>query len=814
MEKQKMRRPGRLAVCILLVLLIFAGFELRLMQWQIVQGDEFEQQALSSLTDTLEIDAARGEIWDREGRVLAGNRTSYNVVYNALYMDYTRGRRNATILEVVDLLEEYGEEWVDRLPIALNEEGDYYFKEDNEAEIAQLKSKGMLNLADYATADDCMRELAKLYGCQGFSKRDTRTIASVRYGMTQTGYSRNNPYIIAQDVSAEMVGIISEVASQWPGIEVRVSVARYSGADGTLAPHVLGYSGTIQAAKWEQIQEEGQQYSSKNISGYKMSDTIGISGAEAAFEDQLRGTRGQQSIFTDENGSVVSTAMVVQPEEGHTVQLTLDSELQRVANLSLEKNIKNNTKAKNCTAGAAVAIDVKNFGVLASSSYPTYDLNLFLEDNKYNNEIRGDEEQKPMLDRALTGAYTPGSVFKPLVAITGLQEGVFHSGMALYDCTGKYVFADNTTLGCTGHHGNANVYGAIAGSCNAYFCQAGIDIGIDKLDAYAEYFGLGQLTGVELPERQGLMSNPQEYMVQHPGVSWTDGITAQTAIGQADNLFTPIQLATYCATIANGGVRKQAHFLDKVLSYTGEEVLEDYESPVVMDAGISSEVMGVVWESMRQVCVSGTARSVFGNYPISVAAKTGTAETSGEIGGTEANLSFICFAPMNDPEIAVAVMMEHGNDGTYAQNVAKDILDQYFGFYTWDEDGNRRNAEGKRVDDEGKVLDDDEPDEEDPQDPADPQDEKDGDGEAEGDEPESTPKPTRGSDIPDTPFAGDAPSSAPEEEDPDTTPTPKPNNTPNGGPYYKGAAPKTNRGQDDETSQSPSSSDPPPDGAD
>jgi len=806
MDKPERKKPGRAAVCILLILLIFAGFELRLMQWQILDGDKYEQQSLSSLTDSIEIDAARGEIWDRGGNVLAGNRTSYDVVYNALYMDFTRGRRNATILEVVDLLEEYGEEWVDNLPIELSGEGEYLFKEDSEEEIAALKAKGMLNLADYATADDCMRELARMYDCKGLSKRDTLTITSVRYGMTKIGFSRNNPYTIAKDISPEMVGILSEAASKWPGIEVRVSGTRYNGGDGTLAPHVLGYSGTINDTAYQQVLEDGRAYSSKNISGYKMSDSIGKSGAEAAFEEELRGKRGQQSIFTDENGNVVSTAMTVQPEEGHTVQLTLDSELQRVANLSLEKNIKNNTEARDCTAGAVVVLDVDNFDVLVSSSYPTYDLNRYLTDNKYRNELLKDEDTTPLVDRALTGRFTPGSVFKPMVAITGLQEGIFNSGQALYPCNRVFKFAD-MELDCTDYHGWVNVFGAIAGSCNAFFCQAGLNIGIDTMDAYAEYFGLGQPTGVELYEDQGVMSSPQEFMSNpnHNGESWTEGITAQTAIGQADNLFTPVQLATYCATLANGGVRKQTHFLDKVLSYTGDEVLEDFESPVIADAGISDEVMGVVWEAMRQVCTVGTARRVFADYPVSVAAKTGTAETSNDPEGTQANLSFICFAPMEDPEIAIAVMLEYGYNGTYAQNVAKDILDQYFGFYTWDEDGNKRNPEGKLVDEDGNVIeDDDDDDEKSASQAGNNEDNGQEDGGEESSKPTASPKPSRGSDIPDTPFAGDAPSSSPEGGEPDPSPTPKPNKGPAGAPYYKGEGSKKAESQiEDASSQEP-----------
>lgn len=813
MDKPVRRRPGRVAVCILLILLIFAGFELRLMQWQIIDGDKYEQQALSDLTDTIEIDAARGEIWDRDGNVLAGNRTSYDIIYNALYMDFTPGKRNATILEVIDLLEENGQKWEDRLPIELSEEGEYFFREDSDSEIARLKGRDMLNLADYATADDCMNELARLYGCQGFSRRDIRTITSVRYGMTMDGYSRHNPYTIAKDISPEMVGIISELASQWPGIEVRVSVTRYNGMDGTLAPHVLGTVGALSGEQYEQAVGNGTAYSSKagseNISGYKWADVMGQGGAEGAFESELRGKRGQQSIFTDENGNVVSTALTVQPEEGHTVQLTLDSELQRVANISLARNIEGNNEARDCIAGAVVALDVKNFDVLVCSSYPTYDLNRSLIDSKYYAELNQDEERRPLLNRALNGAFTPGSVFKPLVAIAGLQERIFSASSSLYDCNGVFEFYD-MKLGCTGHHGYTNVYGAIASSCNAFFCQAGLDITIAKMDAYAEYFGLGQYTGVELSERQGIMSSPQEYMIQHSGYQWTDGNTAQTAIGQLDNLFTPVQLATYCATIANGGVRKQTHFLDKVLDYTGQEVLEDFQSPVLADAGISQDVLSVVWEAMRQVCTQGTARHVFSGYPVAVAAKTGTAETSSnpEEGGTEANLSFICFAPMDDPQIAVAVMLEHGNNGTYAQNVAKDILDQYFGFYTWDENGNRCNPDGKPVDDEGNVIGGDEEDSDTTSSQPEEGDNDTSSQEDDGDTGESKPSPTpsRGSDIPDAPFAGDAPSSTPEDNGAEPSPTPKPNNAPNGAPYYKGGAKKSG-GDKGKSSSAPESSD-------
>ena len=767
MKMPKLGKIGRSAACILLVLAVFVVYELRLVQWQLVEGDKYEQLSLSSRTDTIEIEAARGEILDRDGTVLAGNRSSYNIVYDALDMDYDR--RNATIIQVIDLLEERGETWRDRLPIVLAEDGTYQYKEDSESAIQTLQEA--LSLAEYATAEECMAELAQQYDCQGYSKEDMRNVASVRYSMTQDGFSRTSPYVIAEDVSAETVGVISERSEEWPGIEIRVAVTRYYGEDGALAPHVVGYTGVITDTQYQQAVEDGTTYDAENnISGYKWSDTMGRSGIEAAFEEELRGQRGEETIYTDSSGGVESTAVTTAPEEGHTVQTTLDSDLQRVANLSLEKNIQGNTDARNCTSGAAVVLDVDTFGVLASSSYPTYDVNQLVEsiagDGKYYNQLINDEDE-PMVNLALNGVFTPGSVFKPVVALAALQEGQLSAATSVY-CPGYYELAD-LRLGCTCGGGNTwNVYGALAHSCNTFFSTVGYDLGISTLDPYAEYFGLGTTTGVELGEATGIMSNPQEYRENH-GVEWTDGVTSQTAIGQADNMFTPIQLAAMCATIANGGVRLQTHFLDKITDYTGETVLEEYEPVELYDAGLSGDVLGVVQAGMQMVATEGTASNVFANYPVSIAAKTGTAETSSvpdtDPDYTEPNLSFICYAPADDPEIAVAVMIEQGNTGNYAKNVAKDILDQYFGFYTWDEDGNKYDQEGNQVDDDGVII---KTAEELAEEQA-AQEQQSGDassdsedGDAASQEPSASPTPGRGNDIPDTPFTGESASPAPD----------------------------------------------------
>lgn len=762
MKMPKLGKIGRSAACILLVLAVFVVYELRLVQWQLVEGDKYEQLSLSSRTDTIEIEAARGEILDRDGTVLAGNRSSYNIVYDALDMDYDR--RNATIIQVIDLLEERGETWRDRLPIVLAEDGTYQYKEDSESAIQTLQEA--LSLAEYATAEECMAELAQQYDCQGYSKEDMRNVASVRYSMTQDGFSRTSPYVIAEDVSAETVGVISERSEEWPGIETRVAVTRYYGEDGALAPHVVGYTGVITDTQYQQAVEDGTTYDAENnISGYKWSDTMGRSGIEAAFEEELRGQRGEEAIYTDSSGGVESTAVTTAPEEGHTVQTTLDSDLQRVANLSLEKNIQGNIDARNCTSGAAVVLDVDTFGVLACSSYPTYDVNQLVEsiagDGEYYNNLLADEDQ-PMVNLALNGVFIPGSVFKPVVALAALQEGVISAGTT-YTCGGVWNYFD-LSQGCLCPTGTWNLYGALAHSCNTYFSNVGLNLGIARLAPYAEYFGLGTTTGVEIGESTGTMSNPQEYRENH-GVNWTDGVSAQTAIGQADNMFTPIQLATMCATIATGGVRLQTHFLDKITDYTGETVLEEYEPVELYDAGLSGNVLGVVQAGMQMVATEGNAGTVFANYPVSIACKTGTGETSTGKNGTEDNLSFICYAPADDPEIAVAVMIEQGNTGNYAKNVAKDILDQYFGFYTWDEDGNKYDQEGNQVDDDGVII---KTAEELAEEQA-AQEQQSGDassdsedGDAASQEPSASPTPGRGNDIPDTPFTGESASPAPD----------------------------------------------------
>lgn len=669
----------RYIICIAFIAVLFILFEARLFEWQIVKGEDFANISASQNSSFIKLEATRGEILDRNGVVLAGNDMTYRVLFSAITMEYDR---NPTIIKLISLLESRDESWNDTLPIIIDENGEYAYDEDKEGEIAYLKSKEYLNLQEYATADDCMSELIEKYNANGYSKEDTRNLLSIRYGMFKDQFSRAAPFVISYSVSIETVGVLNEMSNELPGVETDVGTIRHYGEDGSLAPHIIGTTGTITPGQYERAKEEENLYSSENVAGYSLTDTTGRNGIEYAFEDILRGKNGKEDIIFDAEGNIQRTATTEAPEPGQTVYLTLDANLQKATNESLAKNIENNTKYPDNIAGAAVAIDIATGGVLASSTYPNYDLNLYNEDDAYIKALNEDDT-KPMFNRALDGAFAPGSSFKPLVAIAALQEGDIGEGTGIY-CDGAYHFYSyaNFEPGCLGTHGTVSVRGALAQSCNVFFYESGRRLTIEKMDAYASYFALGEYTGIELPEEKGLMSNPKDFE-RINGSDWVAGNTVSAAIGQLDDSFTPMQLATYAATIANGGKRLQTHFLDKITDYAREEIVEDFEPNVVADAGISDYTIAVVMDGMNQVATWGTAKDVFGGYEYSICAKTGTAET---YGNKSDHLTFIAIAPYENPEIAVSVVLEYGGKGSNAMEIAKDMLDEYFGIEREDED--------------------------------------------------------------------------------------------------------------------------------
>lgn len=702
----KKERPAfnRQLICGILLALVFGVFIFRLAQWQLIEGADFLKESESTSSSFVVKTAARGEILDKDGNPLATNKTTYNLVFNSL--ELKRATMNETIHRLILLLEQCSAKWVDRLPITMDASGNYQFKEDSESEIEYMKSASMLRMNEYATAEDCVNAMLSedFYDITGYSGEDALKIASVRYNMQRSQFSASYPYTFAEDLPIDAVTVVSEYISGIPGVSVEVSTTREYSV-GTLAPHIVGTTGLLSAEEYDTLKAEGNTYSSDNIAGYAYNDKIGKSGIEAALEEELRGTNGKIVLETDAEGNLLdSSDKSVAPEPGNTVYLTLDSNLQAVANASLAKNVKAAQSAgkeaqkeaiaagaedtvgfgEDCTSGAVVVLRVEDFAVLASSTYPTYDLEKSLNDANYYEKILKDESN-PLFNRAMMGTYTPGSIFKPAVALAALQEGAITTGTEIY-CSGRYNnedFADYHP-GCLGVHQDTSVFTAIEKSCNVFFYETGYRLGIRSLTPYCSLLGLGEETGIELSESTGILANPEEYKELH-NADWTDGITVQAAIGQSDNSFTPLQLATYVATIANDGVRLRTHLVDKVTDYTRETVVSETESEVMAELGVDQSYLDDVKYAMSLVTTEGGTASRFADYGVKIAAKTGTATT---VEGVHSdNVTFIAFAPYENPEIAVAVVLEYGAKGTYSMNIAEDIFDAYFYGKTVDRNG-------------------------------------------------------------------------------------------------------------------------------
>ncbi|MBQ1546461.1 MAG: penicillin-binding protein, partial [Clostridia bacterium] len=515
-----------------------------------------------------------------------------------------------------------------------------------------------LDMNRYATADDCMAAFKERFDLTDskYTEDEIRDIISVRYNMEFKGYSNSTPYRFAENISRDIIAIVLENSQGFPGVECASSFTRYY-KNGALIPHIIGTVGAISRDEYEVMKDKG----------YTLEDTIGKSGIEAAFEERLRGTAGEKRVTKTSDGAIVDEVETVKAVPGDSIYLTIDTKLQEATNKALAENVKAAGKMySDCVAGAAVMLDLRDFSVLACSTYPTFDLQKYFDDEKYYASLVNDDTL-PLFDRALTGNFIVGSTFKPCVAAAALEEGVVNSGSTIY-CSQNYDYYKTDIIKCLGYHKDQNVVNALANSCNYYFAEVGRQLGIESMDFYAEKFGLGVSTGIELYESRGILAGRDSEM-------WYEGNTCQAAIGQSDNAFTPIQLATYVATVANDGVRLRTHFVDKITDNTGEHILLDNsEYPEVVETvGVSTENMRTVKEGMRKVVTSGTAKDIFAKYKVNIAAKTGTAENI----GTD-NVTFIAFAPYENPQVALAVVIEHGGKGTYSMNTAKAMLDAYF----------------------------------------------------------------------------------------------------------------------------------------
>lgn len=659
-------------ICLSLVAIFFICFVIRLFDWQVVQGEYYREEVATTANYRLTSDATRGEIVDVNGVAIETNTTAYSLTIDKLYIngDMTV---NQVILELFDVFDQMDAPWIDTLPLMLDSNGNYEFRSDENSAYAleKLRSSEYLNLSVYASADDYMEALVKRYDLEEYQedKALCRCLASVRYNMEMCNFSYTKPYTFAEDLSAELTAIVSEMSQYLPCIDI-TTVSKRVCVDGTLMPHILGTTGPLTAEEYEKNKDKGYSYN----------DTIGKFGIESAMEEYLRGEGGTKTVSKNSDGTVISVVDIEPASPGNTVYLTIDRNLQEVANESLARNIAEAQQAgqllsaqnggeegygEDCTAGAVVMLDVKTFGVLAASTYPTYDISKY-NDGEYYTSLLNDENL-PLYDRAFSGSFAPGSVVKPAVAIAALEEGVI-SEYTPVTCTKRYDYYPTNIVNCMGYHGSIDVYNAIARSCNYYFAEVGRQLGINTMYLYMEKLGLGEKTGLEIYETQGFLAG-------RDSATWMPGNTVQAAIGQSDNTFTPVQLATYVATIANDGVRLQTHLVDKVTTYDRTEVVMETEPVVVEDLQLDPYNLSVVQSAMRRVISSenGTAYWTFYGYDIPVAGKTGTAENTGSD-----HTAFICYAPYDDPEVAIAVVLEHGAKGTYSMSVAKDLLNAYF----------------------------------------------------------------------------------------------------------------------------------------
>lgn len=650
--------------------LMLAMITVRLFSMQVIDGEVYVKTAESRASTGTVTKAPRGDILDKYGRVLVTNKSGYSVRLKKTSDDDVK--INEIVSEIVSILEDTENPVVNSLPITLEYPYEFEFEDRNDNDSSSDEKDNWFennkhNLNSDMSADDVIRAYCDIYGISGdYKSEHIRSIVSVRYETDVKQYSSVTPVTVAEDINAEAVMAIKSLNEGIDGVIIAEDYARAYTTPG-LATHILGRTGQISS----------DEYNKNKQNGYGINDTIGKQGIERWAEKYLRGKDGVTGTYTEIDGKTVELSEGQEPVPGNYVMLTIDYDIQA----TLEKSLENTIKAigGDCNAGGAVVLDVNTGDTLAIASYPTYDMTTF--DKDYSKLVQN--ESNPMLNRAVSGLYSPGSTFKPLTAIAGIQSGVVTPKEHI-TCTGIYDYYKDYQPSCwiwseyNSTHGAQDVTHAIENSCNVYFYELGRRLGIDRLDEYAKKFGLGEYTGIELTEETaGHMASPEykrQAVVNVTDSDWFGGDTLQAAIGQSYSLFTPVQLANYCATIANGGTRYKVNLIDSIRSSVDGSVVEEFGSEVVEKIDMDPQTVDQIHNGMKKVVDEGSARSIFEGYPIAVGGKTGTAQ----LGKGANNAVFIAFAPFDNPKIAVAVVLEHGVRGTNAGRVARDVFDQYF----------------------------------------------------------------------------------------------------------------------------------------
>ncbi len=662
MDKKGLRARFIFILCFLAVFAIV--FVARLFSLQIVHGDEYKEKAENRLVRAYPIKAPRGEMLDRFGRPMVTNKMGYYIQIQSV--SNSDKELNETIFKLIKMCEGSEIEYIDEFPISAPPYK-FQFNDFEEPDEALKKWKKENKLEKFSSAEDVMEFYIEKFGVsEEYSKDDIRKIVAVRYTMLSKNFSVMNPYTFASDIGIDTVQKIKEKSFELGGVNVEVEPVREY-VNGSMAAHILGRTGIIYKEEYDELKNKG----------YGMNDIIGKDGLEKVLESYLKGKDGYKRVEQTKSGSLSQMLNEKSPETENFAVLTLDSQLQKITEESLQRSIEKarEDRGKDCFSGAAVAVEISSGDVLSMVSLPGYDPATY---TKNYNELLKDPD-KPLVNRALDGLYTPGSTFKPLTAIAALEEGIISPDEKMVTKGVYEYYAPSYKPTCliwknTGEtHGTINVSEAIGVSCNYFFYDVGRRLTIKKLSQYAKAFGLGQKTGIELYESEGIVAS-EEYR-ESRNMPWYPGDTLQAAIGQSDNMFSPAQLASYVSTIINSGKRYALHLVKEVRNYKTGEVFYRNEPTEISNYEISEETVQAVKDGMRRVTEDGTAKAVFEDFGIAVGGKTGTAEVSS---GSDTVL-FVGFAPYDNPQIAVAVVLEHGATSRYAAQVARDMFEYYLG---------------------------------------------------------------------------------------------------------------------------------------
>lgn len=680
---QKMVKPIRLVVLAVVFVLLLGVYFVALYKLQIIGGREYYAVGETETKEDITIAAARGNILDRYGRLLVSNSLCNNLSINVTEL-FSQDDPNAVILELCSAVERFGDTYTDTLPIT--KAPPFEFTEMDTLQKSMLDA--WLKANDMPLDSSAVEILAAMrtrysVGSE-YNAEDARRIVGVRYEINDRFNINTTPYVFAEDVSMPLLTYLME--QDIPGFELSSSYVREYKTQ--YAAHLLGYTGKLTAEEWA-------TYAGKD---YSLDAYVGKDGVEYAFEGYLHSVDGEAEVYSNLDGVTLRTKYTKEPQPGGHVYLTLDIGLQEVCEEALAAHIEsiNEDRARiiaeaemygtesteMISGGALCVVKVDTGEPLALVSYPTYDAATMLD----NYETLVADENAPLYNRALMGVYAPGSTFKPCTATALLAEGIISPTRTL-KTEGqftKYIddgYAPECWIYSTYKytHGEINVVQAITYSCNYFFYYFGDELGIDKMAYYAKLYGLGEHTGIELPEVTGQMST-QSFKEQYTGISWFQGDTLQSAIGQSFTEFTPLQMAEYCAAIANGGTRYSASILKEVRSYDYSKTLFQRETEVLSKLDIDPEIFGYIQYGMYGVLydAASTLKEHWLDSSIVAAAKTGTAQR-GE--GLVNNAMFILYAPYGDnPEIAIAIAVEKGGAGATLSPVARKIVDYYFTF--------------------------------------------------------------------------------------------------------------------------------------